>query len=85
MSSDADEPPAVLTLEIVAGRVTTLSAEVATLRESIVTAAEWDAEARRARQIALDATLLMVRVWLRVLVGVHALLAVLVIWLLVVR
>ena len=85
MSNDAVEPPPVLTLDAVAGRVTTLAAEVATLRESIVTAAEWDAEARRARQISLDATLLTVRVWLRVLVGVHALLAVLVIWLLLVR
>ena len=62
MSNDAVEPPPVLTLDTVAGRVTTLAAEVATLRESIVTAAEWDAEARRARQISLDATLLAVRV-----------------------
>ena len=85
MSNNADEPPSVLTLDTVAGRVTTLAAEVATLRESIVTAAEWDAEARRARQISLDATLLAVRVWLRVLVVVHALLALLVLWLLLVR
>jgi hypothetical protein len=85
MSDQALEPPPVLTLETVAGRVATLTAEVATLRESIVTAAEWDAEARRARQIALDATLMTVRVWLRVLVSVHVLLVALVIWLLVMR
>ena len=50
MSDQALEPSPVLTLETVADRVTTLATEVATLRESIVTAAEWDADARRARQ-----------------------------------
>jgi hypothetical protein len=85
MSDEVLDPSPVLTLETVAGRIATLATEVATLRESIVTAAEWDAEARRVRQSALDATLTAVRIWLRVLVGVHALLIILMIWLLAVR
>jgi hypothetical protein len=85
MSDEPLEPPPVLTLEAVADRMTILVTEVATLRESIVTAAEWDAEARQTRQSALDATLMFVRIWLQVLVGVHGLLIILVIWLLAVR
>jgi hypothetical protein len=82
MSDQALEPSPVLTLETVADRVTTLATEVATLRESIVTAAEWDADARRVRQSALDTTLAAVQIWLGVLVGAQALLIILVIWLL---
>ncbi len=66
-----------------ADRVAALATEIVTLRESIVTAAEWDAEARRVRQLALDTTLATVRTWLRVLVGVHVALLAVVLWLLV--
>lgn len=55
-----------------------LSSEIAALRESIVTAAEWDAEARRVRQVALDTTLADVQRWLRILIGVIAVLLVLI-------
>lgn len=53
-----------------------LASEIAALRESIVTAAEWDAEARRVRQVALDTTLADIQCWLRILIGVIAVLLV---------
>lgn len=66
-----------------ADQVGELAAEIAALRESIVTAAEWDAEARRVRQVALDTTLADVQRWLRVLIGVIVVLVLLIglVWL----
>lgn len=78
MSDDLEQATAAAAL---IERVDVLASEVAALRESIVTAAEWDAESRRVRQVALDTTLTEVRQWLRILIGVIAVLAVLVIWL----
>jgi hypothetical protein len=64
-------------------RVAALASEVAALRESIVTAAEWDAESRRVRQVALDTTLADVRRWLRIMVIVVGVLILLVIALII--
>jgi hypothetical protein len=47
-----------------------LAAEVAMLRESITTAAEWDLDARQDRQQILDATLAAVRRGQRLLIAV---------------
>jgi hypothetical protein len=77
----SDDTQATATLAVLRAHVDDLAAEVATLRESIVTAAEWDAEARRARQLALDSTLATVRRWLRVLVAEAIVLLLLALWL----
>jgi len=69
-------------LTTLADQINELTVEIAMLRESIVTAAEWDNESRQARQQVLDAALAAARIWLRVLIGVNMLLVVLVIWLL---
>jgi hypothetical protein len=70
-------------IQALADQVSDLAAEIHMLRESITTAAEWDNQARMDRQRVLDRTLAEVRRWLRLLVGVLAVLAVLAIWLLV--
>ena len=51
-----------------------VAAEVAMLRESITTAAEWDLQARLDRQGVLDGTLATVRRSQRILMGVNLLL-----------
>lgn len=51
-----------------------VAAEVAMLRESITTAAEWDLQARLDRQGVLDSTLATVRRSQRILMGVNLLL-----------
>jgi hypothetical protein len=48
-----------------------LVAEVAMMRESITTAAEWDTQARADRQQVLDNTLAMVRKGQRIVIGVN--------------
>lgn len=81
--SEREAPPelhAVLTR--LGDQINELATELAMLRESIVTAAEWDNQARQARQKTLDITLASVRTWQRILVGVNVLLMGIVIWLL---
>jgi hypothetical protein len=70
------------TLTTLADQINELTVEIAMLRESIVTAAEWDNESRQARQQVLDAALAAARLWLRVLIGVNMLVLVLAVWLL---
>jgi hypothetical protein len=70
-------------LAALADQINELIIEVTILRESIVTAAEWDNTARVERQKLLDTALTSTRTWLRVLIGVNTLVMVLVIWLLV--
>lgn len=82
--SERDAPSdlhAVLTR--LADQINELATELAMLRESIVTAAEWDNQARQARQKTLDITLASVRTWQRVLIGMNVLLVGVVLWLLV--
>jgi hypothetical protein len=82
--SDPSQPstPAP-TLAMLADQLNELIIEVTVLRESIVTAAEWDNTARMERQRLLDDTLTSVRTWLHILIGVNTLLVLLVIGLLV--
>jgi len=76
MSDDTEsiEP----TLATLADQLMHLAAEHALLRESIVTAAEWDNQARQMRQGELDATLHSVRRWTQILIGMVAVLLVVV-------
>jgi hypothetical protein len=83
MSDSASPATADPSLTKLADQVLELVTEVAMLRESIVTAAEWDSQARQERQRVLDSTLATVRMRLRILVGVNMILVGLVIWLLV--
>jgi hypothetical protein len=80
--SDAAQPPEP-TLKAIVDHVLDLSAEQVMLRESIVTAAEWDNQARQVRQGVLDETLHSVRRWTQILAGLVVLLAVLVIILII--
>jgi hypothetical protein len=77
--SDATQPtkqaPILATL---ADQLMDLVAEQAMLRESIVTAAEWDYQARQRRQGELDATLQALRRWTQTLIGMVAVLIVVV-------
>lgn len=82
MSDDAHLPASPLTLGALADQLNELTIEMTVLRESIVTAAEWDNQARINRQQVLDATLANVRLWLRILVGVTIVLIGAIIWLL---
>jgi hypothetical protein len=66
---------------MLADQLNELIIEITILRESIVTAAEWDNQARQDRQKLLDTTLMSVQGWLRILVGAQVGLIVLVIWL----
>jgi len=69
------------TLTMLVDQLNELIIEITILRESIVTAAEWDNQARQDRQKLLDTTLMSVQGWLRILVGAQVGLIVLVIWL----
>jgi hypothetical protein len=69
-----EQPTAAL-----AEQIMELAAEQAMLRESIVTAAEWDNQSRQVRQGLLDETLHSVRKWTEILVALVALLAILVV------
>jgi hypothetical protein len=64
-------------------QVIELATEVAVLRESIVTAAEWDNQARQNRQQLLDTTLASLRRDMRILVGVNLVLVGLMVWTLI--
>jgi uncharacterized membrane protein YdfJ with MMPL/SSD domain len=77
--SEATQPtkPAP-TLATLANQLMDLTAEHAMLRESIVTAAEWDNQARQRRQGELDTTLRVVRHWTQILIGMVAVLIVVV-------
>ena len=66
-----------------ADQVMELATEIAVLRESIVTAAEWDNQARQDRQQLLDTTLASLRRDMHILVGVNLILVGLLIWLLI--
>jgi hypothetical protein len=70
-----------LALRGLADQINELTVEVTILRESIVTGAELDLQARLDRQRLLDQTLAEVRTWARVLVVVNLVLVVLVLWL----
>jgi hypothetical protein len=59
---------------MLADQINELTIEMTILRESIVTAAEWDNQMRQDRQQALDAALDAARTWMRILIGVNALL-----------
>jgi hypothetical protein len=59
---------------MLADQINELTIEMTILRESIVTAAEWDNQMRQDRQQALDAALDAERTWMRNLIGVNALL-----------
>ena len=72
-----------LALRALTDQINELTVEVTILRESIVTGAELDLQARQDRQRLLDQTLTEVRTWMRVLVGVNVVLVALVIWLVV--
>lgn len=69
-SRDDSEP----TRRDLADQLMDLAAEVAMLRESITTAAEWDMQARMDRQQMLDGTLATVRQGQRIVIGVNLLL-----------
>jgi hypothetical protein len=71
MSEGAQAQP---TRQALSEQLMDIAAEVAMLRESITTAAEWDLQARLDRQQLLDRTLATVRRGQRVLVGVNLLL-----------
>ncbi|HEU5099162.1 MAG TPA: hypothetical protein VFU22_09090 [Roseiflexaceae bacterium] len=71
----ADPAPTLATL---VEQLMDLTAEHAMLRESIVTAADWDNQARHSRQAELDATLHSVRRWTQILIGMVAVLIVVV-------
>ncbi len=71
MSEDASVQP---TRQALSDQLMDVVAEVAMLRESITTAAEWDLQARLDRQQLLDSTLATVRRGQRVLVRVNLLL-----------
>ena len=70
-------------LRQLADQVIELATEVAVLRESIVTAAEWDNQARQNRQQLLDTTLASLRRDMRILVGVNLVLVGLMVWTLI--
>ena len=67
MSDTARTEP---TRQDLADQLMDLAAEVAMLRESITTAAEWDLDARQDRQQILDATMAAVRRGQRLLIAV---------------
>jgi hypothetical protein len=67
------------TLATLADQLMDLTTEHAMLRESIVTAADWDNRARQHRQGQLDATLHSVRRWTQILIGMVAVLIVVVV------
>ena len=67
MSETARTEP---TRQDLADQLMDLAAEVAMLRESITTAAEWDLDARQDRQQILDATMAAVRRGQRLLIAV---------------
>jgi hypothetical protein len=71
MSEGAQAQP---TRQALSEQLMDIAAEVAMLRESITTAAEWDLQARLDRQQLLDRTLATVRRGQRVLVEVNLLL-----------
>ena len=71
MSEDANAQP---TRRALSEQLMEVAVEVAMLRESITTAAEWDLQARLDRQHMLDSTLATVRRGQRALVGVNLLL-----------
>jgi hypothetical protein len=79
--STASNPDPVITQ--LASQVMELATEIAVLRESIVTAAEWDNQARQDRQQLLDTTLASLRRDMHILVGVNLVLVGLLIWLLI--
>jgi hypothetical protein len=76
MSDDAQ--PTEPTIATLADQLIDLAAEHAMLRESIVTAADWDNQARQTRQGQLDATLYSVRRWTQMLIGMVVVLIVVV-------
>jgi hypothetical protein len=77
--SDHRQPTASMpTLATLADQLMNLAAEHAMLRESIVTAAEWDNLARQMRQGELDATLHSMRRWTQLLIGMVVVLIVVV-------
>jgi hypothetical protein len=79
--SERDASPELkAALARLADQINELTVELAMLRESIVTAAEWDNQARQARQKTLDMTLASIRTWQRVLVSVNILLIGALIW-----
>ena len=71
MSEETFEEP---TRQALSDQLTDLATEVAMLRESITTAAEWDLQARLDRQQLLDSTLITVRQGQRILMIVNLLL-----------
>ena len=81
MSETTHPPSQDVTLRGLADQINELTVEVTILRESIVTGAELDLQARLDRQRLLDQTLTEVRTWARVLAGVNLVLIVLVLWL----
>jgi hypothetical protein len=78
MSNDMQPIESAPTLTTLADQLMNLAAEHAMLRESIVTAAEWDNQARQMRQGELDATLHSIRRWTQLLIGMVVVLIVLV-------
>ena len=68
MSEDATTQP---TRQVLLDQLMDIAAEVAMLRESMTTAAEWDLQARLDRQRLLDQTLVTVRRGQRILVAVN--------------
>jgi hypothetical protein len=83
MSDDLHPPIPAPTVVTLVDQINELTIEVTILRESIVTAAEWDNQARQERQQILDAALTSAGTWLRLLVGVNVLLLLLVLVLLI--
>ena len=83
MSEITHPPSQDPALRALADQINELTVEVTILRESIVTGAELDLQARLDRQRLLDRTLAEVRTWARVLVGVNLVLVALVVWLVV--
>ncbi|HET9224622.1 MAG TPA: hypothetical protein VFO07_19065 [Roseiflexaceae bacterium] len=81
MSETAHPSSNELVLRTLTDQINELTVEVTILRESIVTGAELDLQSRLDRQRLLDQTLAEVRTWMRALVGVNLLLAMLVLWL----
>jgi hypothetical protein len=78
MSDAAQAPKAEPTLGTIVDYLLDLTTEQSMLRESIVTTAEWDNQARQVRQGVLDETLRSVRRWTQILAGIVILLVVVV-------
>jgi cytochrome c-type biogenesis protein CcmH/NrfG len=83
MSDAAQAPKPEASLGTIVDHLLDLTSEQALLRESIVTAAEWDYQSRQVRQGLLDETLRSVRRWNQILVGMLTLLVVVLVSLIV--